>query len=90
MSRDFRKTAAEFGIKHEFIWKNTPEQNGHVESFHGKLKKEYIWPHDFSNYQEAAPVLEKAFVDYNQHRIHSALKYITPAEFVAQWEMKHK
>ena len=43
--------------KHEFIYKNTPEQNGHVESFHKILKKEYIWPHDFSNYQKAEQVI---------------------------------
>ena len=51
-SRDFRRAVRALGIgKHEFIYKNTPEQNGHVESFHKTLKKEYIWPHDFANYQ---------------------------------------
>ena len=38
-SSNFRKAASVFGIKHEFIWKHTPEQNGHVESFHKTLKK---------------------------------------------------
>ena len=42
ISNDFRKTVSVFGIKHEFIWKHTPEQNGHVESFHKTLKKEYL------------------------------------------------
>ena len=41
------------GIKLEFIYYNTPEQNGHVESFHKTLKKEYLWCQDFKNYQEA-------------------------------------
>lgn len=31
----------------EFIFANTPEQNGHIESFHKTLKKEYLWPLDF-------------------------------------------
>ena len=33
-SNDFRKAVSVFGIKHEFVWKHTPEQSGHVESFH--------------------------------------------------------
>ncbi|MYB30442.1 MAG: transposase family protein [Cenarchaeum sp. SB0663_bin_5] len=42
-SHDFRKVVQILGIsKHEFIWKNTPEQNEHVESFHKTLKKEYM------------------------------------------------
>ena len=90
-SHDFRKAVSALGIgKHEFIWKNTPEQNGHVESFHKTLKKEYIWPHEFASYQEAAQVLEDAFVDYNSERIHSSIGYITPDEFAAQWRAKDK
>ncbi len=43
ISHDFRRAVQALGIsKHEFIWKNTPEQNWHVESFHKTLKKEYI------------------------------------------------
>lgn len=30
--REFRASMQTLGIRHEFIWKNTPEQNGHVES----------------------------------------------------------
>ena len=86
-SHDFRSTVKALGIgKHEFIWKNTPEQNGHVESFHKTLKKEYIWPREFDNYQEAAQALAEAFADYNNERIHSSIEYMTPAEFAAQWE----
>jgi transposase InsO family protein len=89
-SRDFRKAVISLGIKHEFIWHHTPEQNGHVESFHKTLKKEYIWPHEFANYQEAEIVLAKACADYNGSRIHSALGYFTPDEFMELWEMTHK
>ena len=89
-SRDFRKAVALLGIKQEFIWHHTPEQNGHVESFHKTLKKEYIWPHEFANYQEAEIILTKARIDYNGSRIHSALGYLTPDEFTELWEMTHK
>ena len=38
----FWEAVSVFGIKHEFIWKHTPEQNGYVESFPMTLKKEYV------------------------------------------------
>ena len=88
--REFKKAMQVLGIRHEFIWKHTPEQNGHVESFHGTLKKEYVWPHDFARFQDAEVVLAKAFVDYNEDRIHSALGYITPSEFVCKLEGGNK
>ena len=78
------------GIKHEFIWRNTPEQNGHVEYFHGTLKREYVWPHEFARFQDAEIVLTKVFVDCNKDRIHSALEYLTPDEFVLKLEGKNK
>ena len=61
--REFKKAMQAPGIRHKFVWKHTPEQNGHVESFHGTLKKEYVWPHDFARFQDAEVVLAKAFVD---------------------------
>ena len=70
-------------MKLEHIYYNTPEQNGHIESFHKTLKKEYIWPNDFQNYQEAESAIRDAFLDYNQNRIHSALRYLTPYEFIS-------
>ena len=60
----------------------------HVESFHKTLKKEYIWSNDFQNYQEAGSTIRDAFTDYNQNRIHSALRYLTPYEFISEWKMQ--
>ena len=88
--KKFRKAASLLGIHLSFIRTHTPEQNGHIESFHGTLKREYIWPHDFSNYQEAEAVISEAFRDYNRSRLHSALKYVPPDEFLASWEAKQK
>ena len=90
ISNNFRKAVSVLGIKHEFIWKHTPEQNGHVESFHRTLKKEYLWQHEFASCQEAEKILANAFADYNRERIHSAIGYMTPVEFALQWEMKNK
>ena len=84
-SKAFRESMKTLGVRLEFIYYNTPEQNGHIESFHKTLKKEYIWPHDFRNYQEAEIAIADAFKDYNQNRIHSALGYRTPYEFLSSY-----
>ena len=38
------------GLRLEYIFANTPEQNGNIESFHGRLKREYVWPREFKDY----------------------------------------
>jgi len=89
-SKSFRESMKALGIRVEFIYVHTPEQNGHIESFHKTLKKEYIWVNDFTSYQDAEEVIRMAHNDYNHSRIHSALGYKTPDEFVRSWEMTNK
>ncbi|MHB8567696.1 MAG: transposase [Nitrososphaerales archaeon] len=89
-SKAFRESMKALGIKLEFIYYNTPEQNGHIESFHKTLKKEYLWSQDIRNYQEAEIAIADAFRDYNETRPHSSLGYRTPYEFLSYWEMKEK
>ena len=90
-SHDFGKAVRSLGIsKREFIWKSTPEQSGHVESFHKTLKREYIWPRKFGSYQDAGIALEGAFADYDSRRIHSAIGCMTPTGFAMQWELRNK
>ncbi len=33
--------------KQEYIEKNTPEDNGDIESFHNSIKTDYIWTDEF-------------------------------------------
>ena len=73
-SREFRSSVAALGITLEYIYVNTPEQNGHIESFHKTLKKEYVWPREFADIREAREAILAAFHDYNHTRIHSALE----------------
>lgn len=90
VSKDFKRSVQILGADLEFIYYHTPEQNGHIESFHKTLKKEYLWPHQFGNYQEAEVAIIQAFDDYNNRRIHSAIGYRTPSEFCSLWEMRNK
>ena len=58
-SKAFRKAISVLGLKLEHIYYNTPEQNGHIESFHKTIKKEYIWSNDFQNYQSGSRISNK-------------------------------
>ena len=62
-SKKFRTAASLLGIRTNFIRTHTPEQSGHIESFHGPLKQEYVWPHDFANYWGAKAVISETFRD---------------------------
>ena len=83
-SEAFKGSMKILGVRQEFIAINTPEQNGHLESFHKTLKREYVWAKDFQTFQEASEAIQEAYIDYNQHRIHSALGYLTPHEYLAK------
>ena len=76
--REFKKAVQMLGIRHAFIWKHTPEQNGHVESFRGTPRKERARPHDFARFQNAEVILARALADCNGNRIHSARGCLTP------------
>ena len=60
-----------------------------MESFHGTLKRECIWPHEFSNYQQAGAAISEAFRDYNRNRLYPAPKFVPSDEFTASWEAAH-
>ena len=88
--KQFNAAIRNLRLTHEYIWYKTPQQNGHLESFHGKLKMEYIWPADPESFQEAEEVTLGAFTDYNTKRLHSAIGYVPPAEFAAKWRRENK
>ena len=82
--KKFRKAASGFGIGLKFVWKGTPRQSGHVESFRDSL--ECIWPHDFADYQQAGAAIAAAFGEHDRARPRSALRHVPPEEFHASRE----
>jgi transposase InsO family protein len=63
-----------------------PEENGYAERLMRTVKEEEV---DLSEYEDLADARRQLgrFLDdvYNTKRIHSALGYLTPAEFEQQW-----
>ena len=69
------------GIKHETIHAHTPEENGHIESYFGKFKEDYIFTREFVSFEDFRKYIEWTVSDYNTLRPHSSLNYMTPDEF---------
>jgi putative transposase len=68
-------------IKTLYIKPGSPWENGHSESFHDKLRDEFLNRELFGNLHEARVLLESWRVEYNERRPHSALGYRTPNEY---------
>ncbi len=58
-----------------------PMQNGHVESFHGKLRDECLNASWFGNLLDARGKIGAWKEEYNGERPHSSLGYVTPRAF---------
>lgn len=68
-------------IKTLYIRPGSPWENGHIESFHDKLRDECLNREIFATLAEARVILESWRVEYNEQRPHSSLGYQTPGEF---------
>lgn len=70
-------------VKTLYIEPGSPWQNGYAESFHSRLRDELLETEVFETLREAKELATAWRLDYNHHRPHSSLKYMTPATFAA-------
>ena len=68
-------------IKTLYIKPGSPWENGHIESFHDKLRDECLNRELFGSLREARVILEGWRIEYNERRPHSSLGYQTPNEY---------
>ena len=66
-----------------FIEPGSPWENGYIESFNGKLRDECLDGELFLSLAEAKYIVDRWRMDYNHHRPHSMLDWMTPATFAA-------
>ena len=66
-----------------FIPKGSPCKNGYVESSGGKLRDELLNVELFLSLEEFRWMIDRWRLDYNHHRMPSALDYQTPAAYEA-------
>mgnify|MGYP000383293390 CR=1 FL=1 len=62
-----------------------PEGNGRCERLIRTIKEEEIWLNEYATLDEARARLGEFFEFYNAERIHSALGYASPRQYVALW-----
>lgn len=79
-SRDYISLATELGIMPSMSRKGCPWENGYQESFYDKFKVDLGDSNRFTNLGELVWAICKTIHDYNQNRIHTALK-MPPAIF---------
>lgn len=68
-------------VKTIYIKPGSPWENGHIESFHDKLRDECLNRELFGSLLEAQIILEQWRNEYNEERPHSSLGYQTPGEY---------
>src|ERR1051325_11531259 len=63
-----------------------PTQNGYAERLMRTIKEEEVdlsdYQHYYDAYQQIGRFLEEVYI---HTRVHSSLRYLTPAEFETQW-----
>lgn len=78
----------EKGIRINYIEPGSPWENGHVESFHDKLRKGCLSREVFGTLLEARVIVEQWRQQYNQKRPHSSLGYKAPTRFAREFSSK--
>lgn len=80
IARSVREYLGLIGVAQEFTHVATPEENAHIEAYHGILKKEVFQRVDYRTFGEIERILKRYVIFYNNDRLHGLLGRITPME----------
>jgi putative transposase len=80
IAKSVREYLGLIGVQQEFTHVATPEENAHIEAYHGILKKEVFNRVDYTTFGEIEIILKRYVEFYNNIRIHGLLGRITPME----------
>ncbi|WP_359976039.1 IS3 family transposase, partial [Kitasatospora sp. NPDC048722] len=81
-SLEYEELLKYYGMTHSFSRRGYPYHNASLESWHGHLKREWVYQFKYKNFEEAYQSIFwyiEAF--YNSKRIHQSLGYLTPNQF---------
>ncbi|HDR9504339.1 TPA: transposase family protein [Burkholderia cepacia] len=84
ISKAMDRWAYEHGVELDFSRPGTPTDNAKVESFNGRIRQECLNAHWFLSLADAQSKIDDWRTYYNEVRPHSALQWMTPAEFARQ------
>ncbi len=80
IAQEFRLVLKENGLGHQRIKPHCPEENGLIERMHRTLREE-LEGEALTNLLAAEKVFGRIVRRYNEERLHSALGYLTPADY---------
>jgi len=83
---DYTEVLLNGGVRISMTAVGKPEENGYAERLMRTIKEEEVDLSDYRDFHDARAHIGRFLDDvYTHKRIHSALGYLTPAEFEAQW-----
>lgn len=85
---EFDLRCAEFGIEHRLTKPRSPQTNGMVERFNGRISDE-LATHRFESGADLADTRERYVLLYNQHLPQLALQHRTPIQTMKEWQKQH-
>jgi transposase InsO family protein len=80
ISKEFKSVLQENGLGHHRIKPHCPEENGLIERMHRTLREE-LDGEALTDLLEAERVFGRVVRRYNEERLHSALGFLTPADY---------
>jgi transposase InsO family protein len=80
IAKNVREYLGLIGVSQEFTHIATPEENAHIEAYHGILKKEVFQRFEYGTFGEIERILKDYVLFYNNERLHGLLGRITPLE----------
>jgi transposase InsO family protein len=84
VARAVRRWLGRVDVETLYIEPGSPWENGYAESFHSRLRDEFLALEVFESLSAAKRLTQQWREDYNHHRPHSSLGYVTPNEFAAR------
>jgi transposase InsO family protein len=86
---DYTDLLSAYGVQISMAAVGKPEENGYAERLMRTIKEEEVDLSDYQDFQDAYRSIGRFLEDvYTHKRIHSALGYLTPAEYEADWWAK--
>jgi putative transposase len=83
---DYTELLLNHGVRISMAAVGKPEENGYAERLMRTIKEEEVALSDYRDFHDARAHIGHFLDDvYTHKRIHSALGYLTPAEFEVQW-----
>jgi transposase InsO family protein len=83
IAQAIRRWLAQVDVQTLYVEPGSPWENGYAESFHSRLRDEFLALEIFENLRAARELTAAWKEDYNHHRPHGSLGYQTPTEFAA-------